>query len=59
MLYALYLGIGLLFGLLLGRLLGVAPEKQTVCILNKEDGTEHRQTCVSTQEKKCFADLRK
>ena len=58
MIYALYLGIGLLAGLLLSRFLDVAPEDQTVCILNCADGTSHRQTCVSTQDKQCFDDLR-
>lgn len=58
MIYALYFGIGLLFGLLLARLLSVAPEQQTVCILNKADGTTVQQTCLSTQEKACIKDLK-
>jgi hypothetical protein len=58
MTFALFFGIGLLAGLLLSRFLSVAPEQQTVCILNCADGTSHRQVCVSTQEKTCFDDLR-
>ena len=57
MTYALFLGFGLLAGLLLSWFFAVPVEQQTVCILNC-DGKEHRQTCVSTQSKKCFDDLR-
>ncbi len=59
MVFALYFGIGLILAFILARIWGVAPSQQAVCILNKADGTEVRQTCVSGQETACFKDLRK
>jgi len=58
MIYILYLGIGLLFGLVLAGLFSVAPEQQAVCITNDADGNDVRQTCLVTQKEACLKDLR-